>query len=413
MRRLPSVVSLAVLLALLPFVTVGPVPAVTAAPSIYQGDLILSSNNVTVIDGPFDINGSIVVEENATLILTDATVTFTPITGNGLYLQNPVNGYPRLIAMNSTLNGVNGRYYGNGTLSFENCTLVGSRSLYFYDDTNVTVVDTDIGNDLNVRDASRVTLVDSSTGAVTVTARSTNCSILDHRPGFVEFWDFALNCSAVVSPFGSAPNVTLHRSTVSAWSFSFQDSSSAEILRSDIQKVHANEDAGVVVYNSTLYDLELYGASVVELWNTTHQLDTFSNTATAILHWYLAVHVVDAIAQDVPAANVTVIFPNATVAASTLADAEGWAWFTLLETQRNATGAYPVGNYTVDASYSGYKDTASVNLTANEQVELLLEGFVIPEFPSVLLLLALVAVTLVAVGVTRTTRHVRRPVPPR
>lgn len=413
MRKLPSVVGLAVLLAMLLCVTVGPVPAVTAAPSIYQGDLILSSNNVTVIDEPFDINGSIVVEENATLILTDAIVTFTPITGNGLYLQNPVNGHPRLIATNSTLNGVNGRYYGNGTLFFENCSLIGSRSLYFYEDTNVTVVDTDIGNDLNVRDASRVTLVDSSTGTVTVTTRSTNCSIRDHRPGFVEFWDFALNCSPVVSPFGSAPNVTLHRSTVPGWSFSFQDSSSSEILRSKIRKLHANEDARVSVYNSTLYDLELYGASVVELWNTTHQLDTFSNEATAFVRWYLALHVVDAIAQDVPAANVTVTFPNATVAASTLADVEGWARFTLLGTRMNATGAYPVGNYTVDASYSGYEDTASVNLTASEQIELLLEGFVIPEFPSVLLLLALVAVTLVTVGVTRMTQLSRRPVPPR
>lgn len=39
---------------------------------VYQGNLILNGNNVTLIEGRFDINGSIIVEENATLILRNA-----------------------------------------------------------------------------------------------------------------------------------------------------------------------------------------------------------------------------------------------------------------------------------------------------------------------------------------------------
>ena len=45
------------------------ISVVKASPDIHQGDLILQGNNVTVIEGRFEINGSIIVEENATLIL--------------------------------------------------------------------------------------------------------------------------------------------------------------------------------------------------------------------------------------------------------------------------------------------------------------------------------------------------------
>ena len=42
---------------------------VKASPDIFQGDLILQGNNVTVIEGRFDINGSIIVEENCCFIV--------------------------------------------------------------------------------------------------------------------------------------------------------------------------------------------------------------------------------------------------------------------------------------------------------------------------------------------------------
>ena len=50
----------------------GAISNVKASPDIYQGDLVLQGNNVTIIEGRFDINGSIIVEENATLILRNA-----------------------------------------------------------------------------------------------------------------------------------------------------------------------------------------------------------------------------------------------------------------------------------------------------------------------------------------------------
>jgi hypothetical protein len=71
---------------------------------IHQGNLVISGNNLTVLEGRFDINGSIIVEQNATLFLRDAILNFTQKGRNhNITLRNPAAGNPRLIAYNSTL----------------------------------------------------------------------------------------------------------------------------------------------------------------------------------------------------------------------------------------------------------------------------------------------------------------------
>lgn len=78
------------------------ISTVAAFPDIYQGNLVLTDNNVTTITGRFDINGSIIVEENATLVLTNAVVNFTQsdMYQYNVTLGNPSNGNPRLQAEN-------------------------------------------------------------------------------------------------------------------------------------------------------------------------------------------------------------------------------------------------------------------------------------------------------------------------
>ncbi len=120
--------------------------------------------------------------------------------------------------------------------------------------------------------------------------------------------------------------------------------------------------------------------------------------------WYLFVTVVDSLIQKVPLANVTVTFPNATLAESKFTDAEGWARFTLLEKIMNVTGAYPVGNYTVEATYDTHSDATTVNMTQSQQITLTLTDFVIPEFPSLLIPPLFMIATLLAVIVYRRKR---------
>lgn len=66
----------------------------------------------------------------------------------------------------------------------------------------------------------------------------------------------------------------------------------------------------------------------------------------------------------------------------------------------NLTGEYPVGNYTVEATYDIYSDETSVNMTENKQTTLRL-NFIIPEFPSLIILALFMIATLLAALVYR------------
>ncbi len=404
MRRLLSVILVSCLLALLVFVGRENISPVKASQDIFQGDLVLAGNNVTIIEGRFDINGSILIEENATLILKNALLNFTS-GSHSMNLQNPVNGNPRLMANNATIIGLStSRYYGNGTLHLSNCSVYGPGGLFFYDESNVTVLDSNIEKNLQARDSSRVAISNSTIETLEIVTSSANSSIENLNAGFFNYWDFWLNCSVVVSPLGRAPNVTLDQTTILEWRFSFQDSSYSEIFSSEMWLLHANEDAHVTLYNSTMNTIELYWTSVVELVNSTYVLTDLSGESKVYVSWYLSVHVVDSILQDVPLANISVTFPNATLAGLKVSDVNGWATFTLLEKMMNATGNYPVGNYGVEATYGNHSDSTTVNLTENKEITLTLGDFIIPEFSTIVILPLFAITLLLAVLVTRRKR---------
>jgi hypothetical protein len=402
MRKPVFAILVSCLLVTLLFVGKENIPPVKASPEIYHGDLVLAGNKVTVIEGRFDVNGSILVEENASLLLSDALLNFTSGFGYGIYLQNPSNGNPRLIAHNTTIIGMaTSRYYGNGSVLFSNCSIFGPGTLYFYDESNVTIFDSNIEKNLQARDSSRFAVFNSAIGLLNLIMSSANSSINNLNAGFFDFWDFWLNCSVIVSPSGRAPNVTLNQTTILGWSFSFQDSSRSEILNSEIWLLHANENAHVSLYNSTLNEIELYWTSVAELVNSSYILTSLFGESMVYVSRYLSVHAVDSILQEVPLANISVTFPNATLAESKESDVNGWARFTLLGKMMNATGEYPVGNYTVEATYDIHSDATTVNMTENQQITLTLADFVIPEFTSFLILPLFMIATLVAVIICR------------
>lgn len=103
---------------------------------------------------------------------------------------------------------------------------------------------------------------------------------------------------------------------------------------------------------------------------------------------------------DVPSANVTARYPNATVAESKLTDANGWTRLILMEKMINATGNHPVGNYTTTAKYDVHTGQKPVNMTGNKEITISLP-FIIPEFPSFLILPLFMIVTSLAVIVYR------------
>jgi hypothetical protein len=99
----------------------------------------------------------------------------------------------------------------------------------------------------------------------------------------------------------------------------------------------------------------------------------------------------------VKAANITAIYPNATMAGWKLTDEKGGARLTLMEKVMNSTGDYPVGNYTVEAKYASYSNETTMNMTQNWQVALSLADLVIPEFPSIQATMFFILLTLLTV----------------
>lgn len=407
MRKFMFAVLISCLLGVFSYFGVNLVPFVGASSGIFQGDLVLTGSNVTVIEGRFDINGSILVEENATLIFIDALLNFTSGSAHSITLQNPVNGNPRFAADNVTIIGLStSRFYDNGTLSFSNCSVSGPGGFYFNDECNVTVLDSIIEKTFQVRDFSRAWIHDSTIERLELVMYTSNCSIENLNPGVYSYWDFWLNCSVVVGSFGRSPYVVLNQTLIEAWNLSFQASSYAEIFGSSIWQLHENE-GHAFLYNSTVNRIELYKSSTVKLVNSSYVQTHLSGEPAVYVSWHLFVSVVDSLSQNVPSANVTVTLPNATLTDSKLSDENGMARFTLLEKMVNATGTYPVGNYTVNASYAVYSDATTLNLTTNAQVTLTLEDFIIPELASPLILTLFMVTTLSVIMAKRReyTKH--------
>jgi len=366
---------------------------------VYQGDLLVSGNEVFVIENDwFHINGSIFVEGNATLILRNATVDFMSLV-HGIFLQNPAMGNPRLIAEDSAIVGMSySRHYANSSLMFKNCSVSGY--LHFYDTANVTIIDSQMSRGLTARESSTVTIFNSTVERLVVSSRLTNASVRNLTPSLFEWWNFWSNCSVAINVGGEAPNVTLVHTEIEEWELSFQSASHAEIASSRLDHVHANSVTVLTITNCTVNDLELYDSVIVKSLNSTYtQIRLFDSTKVYI-SWYLNVHVVDSDSQPVPLANVTATSENTTLAQSKLSNSQGWATLTLLEKMMNNTGAYPEGNYTVEAEYDFYSDSASVEMTGNMQIVLQLP-FIIPEFTLAVVLLLLFSAALLIIILCR------------
>ena len=431
------------LLLTLAFVQKGSIPAVKSSSPVYQGDMVLTGNNVTTIEGRFDINGSIIVEDNATLHLRNAFLNFTQTRNRqySLTFKNPLNGKPRLAVYNSTITS-NFQIYAdledNSTGIIENSTIscyvhmwgysslsVSSSSYAYYikplDSSTASIDDSLIGT-IESYSLAEVHVSASEIYHLHIVPKSVNCTISKLRPGLISYWDFINNCSVIVLHDGTTPNVTLANTWVHNLGFAFEGSSDVVIMNSTVWEASASgysiinirsadcywASAGLatvlLITDSSLDTLYVSSSSNTWLLNSTFSTFYKFDSARVYVSWFLNAHVVDSIGQDVPSSNVTATYPNATVADSRSTDANGWARLTLMEKMVNATGEYPIGNYIVGATYDIHSDEALVNMTDNKEVTLQLEDFIIPEFPSFLILPLLVMASLLAASVCRRKR---------
>ena len=442
---------------------------VESAPDIHQGDLILVGNNVTIIEGGFDINGSIIVEDNATLILRDAVLNLTQTEAHefNITFHNPSNGNPSFLVENSSIepNGYNLHIwlyenssatfyhlttgypvkflvYGNSTFHVSNS--LGMRgSVYGYQHSVMTGVGSTFNtfggyeylvmdllnctvNTLVVNDRAEVFAENCSvTGYISIDPSPANLSIAGLKPGFFKYWNFEHNCSAE-SGYQNV-NITLDNVEVLGWCFTLRGTSNASISGSTLRWLVFRSYASANISNSVIslwldchsYSICHVNDTVVdrvrsydyaEIWFANSTSDSYdaNEQSSIFLSWYLNAHVVDSMGQDVPSANVTATYPNATLADQVSCDGTGWARLTLKK-MMNSTGEYPAGNYTIEATFSIYSDSTTINMTGNEQIELTLEGFVIPEYPLLMILPLFIIATSLATLLLRKRMNSLKP----
>ena len=394
----------------------GTISSVKASPDIYQGDLVLQGNNVTMIEGRFDINGSIVVEENATLILRNAVLNFTQekFYQHSMIFRNPINGHPRFVVENATITSnssyMRNEFLGNSSALIDKLEILDPVLLWFGDcsvaslsnsslETAITAYDNSTLSLLNckldhayVTGQSTVDFSNSTINNVGLVTNSANYSITELEPCFVEYWNYKLNCSVEVAPDGWVPSFTLRNTHVGGWNFDTFGFSNVTISDSELVTLWTTDFVAISIdnsvistglwsydfsnlnlYNTTTKGLHSYGDSKIWFTNSSSNIFDINHKSEVYVSWHLDVYVVDLTNQSVPSADVTVTYPNGTVAESKLADTNGWARLTLMEKMINATDKYSLENYTVKATYEYYSDYTKVNMTENKQITLTLE----------------------------------------
>ncbi len=426
---------------------------------IYQGDLILDDNDVYTIEGEFNINGSIIVKENATLILRNATLNFTQTAHNqfSMTFQNPVDGNPRLIVENASIltnnYALDVNFWGNSTaeinglftseyiefslfskssikLSNSTCehsyistqqssSITASNStfhgIYAWDPTEVLISNCTLKE---VHADSRTNFVLTNciiNQYLGIGTSDSNYSVNGLKLGFFHYWNFPLNCSAVGS---SIPNLTLEDTYVSNWNFYLRAHTNATFSNSNLYTITLREFSQGIFHNTTVNTLNTYDYSTVysfdsegnfvnalgnsRIWavNSTAATPYVGGQAEIYIYWYLDVHVIDLNSDDVPYANVTAKYSNSSIAETKQADAYGWARLTLMYAMVNATGDYPVGTYTIIGEYDGYSDEESIEMFWNQIITLQLP-FVIPEFAPYLIMSTLITATLLTIIVRK------------
>jgi hypothetical protein len=427
-------------------------------PWIHQGDLVLTDNDVYIIEGMFDINGSIIVEENATLILRNALLNFMQVTYYqfNMTFQNPLNGNPRLMVEHASISTGGYPYmqiyfYGNSSAEINKLSTTSHLNIWLFDNSSVTMANSTlegsglwafhncvvvlsncsfygVGGSENARLATSNCTVSSigASGGINFTALNCTINIEVHiqtqyvdysitglEPGFISYWNFISNCSAVGI---TVPDLTLEDTQVAGWSFESRGYTNANMSSSKLYIVTFFDRSHGYLYNMTIERLDSYGYSEVHgfdsmantvrsygnsrIWavnSTTNSIAQVCDNSVIYVSWYLDVHVIDSIVQNVPSANVTATYPNATIAESKLTNENGWTRLTLMQMMINSTGYYPVGDYNVNATYLTYSNETIVDMTGSKQISLMLEGFVISEFPSQIILPLFIIATLLTV----------------
>jgi hypothetical protein len=330
--------------------------------------------------------------------------------------------------------------YGSSKVSMDNCTVS-----YFgaYDRTAGSLARTVVQYGLYIYDDSTLTITDSNLQSRLYVKFKPDSEVYDLSPpvGHVTTWNLYKNSTVQRAYL----NLTISNTAVNSWGFYVYGSSTISFVNSSIGYLSANDFSTVSMEDCTVENLYAYrlsqlfvtsipsGTSVVTyLYTYGISTATLTESKVAITYAYqysavnltgsdyavvrvydlatvqtsrfLGVHVLDQASNNVASANVTVEDANGTLVYSTQTNSDGWANFTLAEEAIDALGSHPAGNYTVTGTYAAYNASRNLAMTKNQLVTISL-AVIIPEFPVALMIpMLLILLTAFAVVLKKPKR---------
>jgi uncharacterized protein (DUF1330 family) len=379
----------------------------------HGADLVVRGNNITIIEGVHQMNRSIIIEENGTLILRNAVLNFTSTEDYQFEtkLHNPLSGTPRLIIENSTIITNGGHQheiglYGNSTATIRGLTTSEDVRINAYGNSTIEMVDSVIrGSSVYGRTHSRLNITNTSMVALSGESNTeiyvknseievyllsvislANATIQGLQPGHVEHWDLHENCSTSYLPGEWRTTIIIQDTEVGGFSFFMSNSPNVTIRDSDLKKITVARDSEVWIHNTTSdFGLTTYHESITHAYdssfgpiNSMHNSTMFLTNCTSTYpyhrhqslkaeYWYLELTVVDPANTTIPQATVTVTHPNTTIIATHTTDPSGQASLVLQGGTTNATGHYPVGPYSVTTTYLTYTNQTGIEMTGNQE----------------------------------------------
>jgi len=456
MNNILSLVSVFVLLSAM-FVTNFNVHLIDAKEVFLSDDIVIGDNETFEIkDCEYTQTGNIIVKDNGTLIIRNATLILTEydwLRSYNITIENQGN----LTAVGSLIEGEalmnNIYFFDNAVVKMRNVIVENDVYLNPYNNSLINISDSTIKTNFYIRDNSSVhtmnshfleytcpRVYDSSSLWVSDTVLdhkiysygSSNVkvqhSIMDtymdcHDHSSIIIYDSSILNGGILCDDhvkveiwnSSSEDITMYgqssakvfNSTIGyvgglATGLLSHDYSSIEVLNSDISEAESEHFSSILLRNSTIgWSLNARDMSAINLLNTTYGVISVEDYAVVNVKWYLTVYT----ALDgmiLSNATVEVYFAhNDSLAQSGFSNADGIISFLLPEKVIQADETMFLGNYTIMVTYETESKTENIVLNSSRQMTV-----VIPEFPSILILPLLAISTLLAVILQR--RNTRR-----
>jgi len=374
--------------------------------------MTIRGNNVTVIEGLHQINGSIIVEENATLILRNATLNFTTTQSYQfeIKLQNPRGGTPRIIIENSEIittgdHRLEIRLFDNSTAKITGLTMPEDIQINTHYTASLEIADSEIQgtirgrwnsscsitnatiHELEGNDNTQIHVANSEiTGSLLCLVKNANATIQGLGPGHVEHWELHENLSTMHLPGVEKPTIIVQDTEVRGFRLHISDNSNATIKSSDLRKITATsnsqvwihdthsehgittfKDATVHAYNSSFGPSTAIHNATLYFTNCTTGYHSFQDRSQKTECFYLELTAQDPENTTIPNATITVVHPNTTTIAIKTTDTSGKAWFILASGTTNSTGHFPIGPYKVTAAHLTYRNQALIEMDGNKK----------------------------------------------